>query len=132
MSRHKHTARILAAAASLSILGVFGAAPAMAKDGDVVVRGSCSANSTYKLKLGPRTRSIETEFEVDSNVVGQTWNVSMTDNGSTVFTGSGTTVAPSGSFTVRPRIANQAGTDMVVATATNPATGETCVATASV
>jgi hypothetical protein len=132
MSTRKHTARILAAAAGLSIVSVTGAVPAMAKDGDVIVNGSCSAGSTYKLKLGPRDGGIETEFEVDTNAVGQVWSVRMTDNGARVFKGSATTAAPSGSFTVRPKIANPAGTDNVVATATNPATGERCTATASV
>jgi hypothetical protein len=132
MSNRKRTARILAAAAGLSVVGVFGASPAMAKDGDVIVTGACSAGSTYKLKLGPRDGGIETEFEVDSNVIGQVWSVRMTDNGVRVFKGSATTVAPSGSFTVRPKIANLAGTDRVVATATNPTTGEKCIAAASV
>jgi hypothetical protein len=132
MSNRKHTARILVAVAGLSVVGVFGAAPAMAKDGDVIVTGSCSASSTYKLKLGPRDGQLETEFEVDSNVVGQTWNVKMTDNGKRVFKGTAITIAPSGSFEVGPNIPDVAGTDNVVATATNPATGERCVATASV
>lgn len=132
MSNRKHTARIAAAVVGISIVGIAGAVPAMAKDGDVIVTGSCSAASTYKLKLAPRDGGIETEFEVDSNVNGQVWSVRMTDNGARVFRGSATTAAPSGSFTVRPKIANLAGTDTVVATATNPTTGERCVATASV
>ena len=132
MSNLKHTARVLAAAAGLSVLGGFGASPAMAKAGDVIVTGTCSAGSTYKLKLGPRDGLIETEFEVDSNVVGQTWGVAMTDNGTLVFAGLRTTLAPSGSFTVRPRIRDRVGTDSVVAAAANLATGEVCVARASV
>ena len=132
MSTRKHTARILAATASLSVLGAIGAVPAMAKPGDVVVTGSCSAGSTSKLKLAPRDGLLETEFEVDSNVVGQRWSVSMTDNGTLVFKGARTTQAPSGSFTVHPTIADLVGTDTVVGSAKNPTTGETCVATAAI
>ena len=110
-------------------LGV-GAGPAHAKDGDVIARGQCSAGATWKLKLGPRDGGIETEFEVDSNRNGQTWAVRMTDNGVTVFRGTRTTLAPSGSFTVRKRIADLAGTDNVVATASFD--GQTCRGTASV
>ena len=132
MFTRKHIARLLAATVGVSLLGAIGAAPAMAKDGDVIVTGSCSAGSTYKLKLAPRDGAIETELEVDSNVVGQRWNVRMTDNGTVVFQGARTTQAPSGSFTARPRIADLTGTDTVVGSAKNPTTGETCVATAAV
>ncbi len=129
----KRQSRILAATAgALLLVGAAGVIPAEARDGDVKVAGTCTAGSTWKLKLGPRTRSIETEFEVDSNVVGQQWTVAITDNGVTVFTGARTTVAPSGSFTVDKRIPNVAGADAIVATASNAATGESCVASASV
>ena len=67
--------------------------------------------------------TIEAEFEVDSNKVGQRWTVTLTDNGVQVFTGARTTTAPSGSFSARARIANRAGRDNVVARATNAATG---------
>ncbi len=69
---------------------------------------------------------IEVEFEVDQNVVGQTWQVVITDNGTRVVKTTATTTAPSGSFDVERRTANLAGTDRFVAKATNPATGETC------
>lgn len=65
-------------------------------------------------------------LEVDSNVVGQTWAVRVLDNGTQVVSATATTVAPSGSFTVSRRVANRAGNDRFVATATNARTGETC------
>lgn len=125
--------RLLAATAgALLLVGATTAAPAHAKDGDVKVSGSCSGATDWKLKLGPRSGAIETEFEVDSNRVGQRWTVTITDNGVRVFTGARTTTAPSGSFSVERRIPNRAGRDNVVARATNAATGESCVARASV
>ncbi|MEQ1786962.1 MAG: hypothetical protein ABL966_07910 [Acidimicrobiales bacterium] len=128
----RHSRMLAVTAGALLIVGAASASPAEAKAGDVKVSGSCTGNTDWKLKLGPRTGAIETEFEVDSNRVGQRWSVSITDNGARVFTGTGTTVAPSGSFTVERRIPNRVGRDNIVARATNAATGESCVARASV
>ena len=94
--------------------------------GDVRTSGSCSASTDWKLKAKPDNGRIEVEFEVDSNVSGQTWAVTLTDNGARVFAGTRMTAGPSGSFTVQRRIANRAGADSLVATAMNSATGETC------
>ena len=109
--------------------GVLAAAPAAsASDGDGVRNaGSCSGRSTWELKAKHDDGRIEVEFEVDSNVVGQTWNVRLTDNGVVVLRRQATTRAPSGSFEVETRIGNRAGVDYLKARATNPATGETCV-----
>ena len=74
-------------------------APAHAKDGRVTASGSCGG-PTWKLKAQPDDGRVQIEFEVDSNVVGQTWTVKIADNGSTVFSGTRRTTAPSGSFSV--------------------------------
>jgi hypothetical protein len=132
MPTNRTAIRVLAAAGGTLFAVTLAAGPASAKSGDVIKTGSCSASSDWKLKLGPRDSGIETEFEVDSNVVGQKWSVVITDNGATVLSAKRTTVAPSGSFTVRALLANKAGTDTVVATARNAATGETCRGSASI
>lgn len=122
--------RILLPIAALAVAGLtVTAGPAQASGGgDTAVRksGTCSSASTWKLKAKPDNSLLQIEFEVDSNRVGQTWNVRITDNGTRIFAGTRTTVAPSGSFTVSIRRPNLAGTDTIVARATNPATGETC------
>lgn len=101
--------------------------PASAKGGgDVRAPGSCSAGTSWKLKAKPDDGRIELELEIDSNRVGQTWAVTITDNGARVFAGSRVTAAPSGSFELRLRPANRAGTDSFVAAARNARTGETC------
>jgi hypothetical protein len=105
--------------------------PAYANSSDVIKRGTCSNASTYKLKLSAENSRIETDFEVDSNVVGQTWNVKLSDNGTQFFSGSRVTKAPSGSFEVRKLTRNRAGADNITARATNPATGEVCSASAT-
>jgi hypothetical protein len=101
-------------------------------DGEVRVAGACTAASSSKLKVKHDDGRIEAQFEVDSNRVGQRWNVVMKDNGVIVFSGVRTTLAPSGSFEVERRIPNRAGTDTIVASAKNPTTGESCVARAAI
>jgi hypothetical protein len=120
---------------SIGTLMALTAAPGIANasggGGDVRATGRCSLSSTSKIKLSPDNGRIETEFEVDQNRNGVTWNVSISDNGVLVAKGQATTTAPSGSFEFRRLIPNRAGTDKVTARAKNPATGETCSATAS-
>jgi hypothetical protein len=118
--------------AVVGIVGLLGVAPmAMAKDGDVIKRGSCSGASDWKLKLSPENGRIEVEFEVDSNKVGQTWKVRLTKNGTQIFSGTKMTQAPSGSFTVRKATSNGAGNETIRGRAVNAKTGETCVGSAT-
>ena len=103
--------------------------PALAKDGDVLVRGTCTGKSTSKLKLSEENGRIEVEFEVDQNRNGVAWTVVLTRNGVRVARLTRITKAPSGSFEVRRVVANRAGADVVKATATRR--GETCSARAT-
>ena len=125
--------RVLAASiGGLALLATVGGAPASAKAGDIRVNGTCSSGVTSKIKLGARDGGIETEFEVDSNRNGQRWSVRMRQNGVLVHDGSAVTVAPSGSFTVRKRLANKAGSDRITAVARNATTGQSCTVTATI
>ena len=83
----------------------------------IVKQGNCTGSSTWKLKVKSDDGRIETEFEVDQNRVGKRWRVVLVRNGSSVFRGIRTTVAPSGSFTVRRLLAASAGTTRIVASA---------------
>lgn len=103
------------------------AAPAFANDDDVIREGPCSGASDWKLKASPENGRIEVEFEVDTNINGQNWQVRLSDNGTRIFQGTRTTVGPSGSFEVRVVTANRAGPDNILGNARNPQTGETCV-----
>ena len=125
-----HKVFATAAVGALMALAVPGIASAKGGPG-VTTKGHCSAGSESKLKVKADDGAIETEFEVDSNVVGQTWKVVLHDNGALVAQGKATTAAPSGSFEFRRNLANQSGTDVIKAKATNVTTGETCKATAS-
>ena len=101
-------------------------------DGEVITRGHCSGRSDWKLKAKPDDGGLEVEFEVDSNVNGQNWNVRIKQNGARIFQGVRTTHGPSGSFEIERHPNDQAGTDRFMARATNASTGETCVGRVSI
>ncbi len=118
--------------ASLAALVVLGSAlPVAAKAGDIRTSGDCSARTDWKLKVAARDAGYEVEWSVDQNRNGVAWTYEITDNGTSLRAGVATTIAPSGSFTVKARTANLAGTDTIHATASNAA-GETCAATIAV
>jgi hypothetical protein len=101
-------------------------APALANDGDVIRRGSCSAASDWKLKASPEDGRIEVEGEVDSNKKGQTWTWRLLHNGSVTARGTATTAGASGSFDVERTVVDLKGEDKLVFKARNPASDETC------
>lgn len=105
------------------------AASAMGGKGKIV-RGKCSAASVWKLKAKADDGRLETEFEVDQNKIGRRWRVTISRNGATVFRGTRTTVAPSGSFSVHRLLAAPAS-GRIVATAKALRGGETCRAVLS-
>jgi hypothetical protein len=113
--------------AGLGLLGL--GSPALAKDGDVLVRGTCTGTSASKLKLGSEDGRIEVEFEVDQNRNGVVWTVVLTRDGTRVARLTRVTRAPSGSFSTHRLISNPGGPDVVRATARRP--GETCSARAT-
>jgi hypothetical protein len=120
----KLTVFALAALAAVA----FATSAALASDGDreVIKRGSCSGNATWKLKAKADDGRIETEFEVDQNRVGRKWRVVLKQNGVVRADVIKTTQAPSGSFELRRLLPNKAGGDFIVAKATALATGQTC------
>ena len=120
-----------AAVALIALAALSGPTAVFANDADVIREGNCSGASDWKLKLSPENGRIEVEFEVDQNRNGVTWNVRLKRNGNLFFAGQRTTQAPSGSFEVRRVTNNGAGSDVFVARAINPATGEVCRGTAT-
>ena len=118
MTRSRTTLVTLAAAATLAGggLAVLGSVPAQAKGSDyrVVKTGSCSSYGTWKLKAKADDGRIEVELEIDTNRDGQTFDTTLRRDGALVWSGSRTTRAPSGSFSVERRISNSAGDDVIV------------------
>jgi hypothetical protein len=90
--------------------------------------GACdNGPGTWKIKAKADDGQLEVEFEVDTNHAGQTWRVRLFDNGTRVFAGKRTTHAPSGSFSLEPRIANRSGKDKLTGRARLIGTDRTCV-----
>ncbi len=116
---------VLAGALAVPAVG----SSALAKDGDVIVRATCSAGSTAKLKLSGEAGRIEVEVEVDQNRNGVPWTVVLTRDGARVARVTRLTRAPSGSFTLRRLVANPAGADVIRAVAIRR--GETCTVRAT-
>ena len=77
LTRQAVVVAVLTAALAALALG----SPALAKDGDILVRGSCTGSSTAKLKLSEDDGRIEVEFEVDQNRNGVAWTVVLERNG---------------------------------------------------
>jgi len=124
----RRTAAALSAttAALTGLVLISPAANATGGTPDVRSSGTCTIGATWKLKAKPDDGRLSIEFEVDSNRVGQTWSVRMTDNLNPIFTGTRRTLAPSGSFTVSILRPNLAGTDTIRARAVNTANGAIC------
>jgi hypothetical protein len=116
------TAAIVAVASCLAI----SAAPAQANDRDKIRVGSCTGTTDWKVKVGPDDGRLEVEGQVDSNRAGQTWSWRIVHNGSISASGTRTTLAPSGSFTVRRTVLNRLGTDTITFRAQNTRSGEVC------
>lgn len=119
----------LASTAALTLLALAAAPLAVAKDGDILRRGTCTGASTSKIKLSEEGGRIEVELEVDQNRRGVRWNVVITQAGGRSWRLVRVTRGPSGSFGARIVALNRAGVDTFVGTATRP--GETCRARAS-
>src|SRR5262249_37565755 len=96
----------------------------------VPVKGTCSQQSTSKLKLSREDNGIEVEFQVDQNRNGVPWTVALERNGDAVRSLTATTRGPSGSFEIHRVIAGRLGIDRITAVATR-ASGETCTADSS-
>lgn len=105
-------------------------AVASAGDRDVIREGPCSGRSDWKIKLSPEDGRIEVEFEVDQNVHGRRWRVTLKRNGVRVFRGIRTTQPPSGSFEVRRLVADRAGRETITARARALSGGQLCTARA--
>jgi hypothetical protein len=118
------------AALSGLVLALTAAPLAVAKEGDKLVRGTCTGSSTSKLKLSNEDGRIEVEFEVDQNRNGVRWDVAIFRNRNRIAKLTKVTRPPSGSFEARTQAANGAGQETIRARAAR-ASGEVCTARAT-
>ncbi len=125
--------RRIAATFATAALGLgLTAGPAFAGIGRVESKGSCSAASTYRLRVEPIVAKNITRFQgkVDSGIAGEVWHVVARDNGTVVFERDVVTRL-NGELQRSGKVAGTTG-HTIQFDATNPATGETCSASASV
>jgi hypothetical protein len=111
---------------AVAALAAVSSAPAEGGGARVIKQGSCSGSANWMLKAKVDGGVIETEFEVDQNVVGKKWRVVIRQNGVERFSRIKATKAPSGSFTVHKLLDNKAGKDRIVGKATALSSGQTC------
>lgn len=109
-------------AGSAGLVLALPATPALASGGsddrvEVFSAGQCSGSARWELKAKERDGGVEVEFEVDSNVVGQQWDYTLSGPDGELSSGTRTTTAPSGSFSVEVRTGGSA-MDAFVGTAT--------------
>jgi hypothetical protein len=95
------------------------------------VTGNCTGNATSKLKVKPDNGRLETEVEVDQNLGGVRWSVTIKRHGKTAVKTSRRTKAPSGSFSVERRLADGPGRDRISARAKS-SSGQVCTASLTI
>jgi len=126
----KQALKLLVPLAAIAAAVLVAVPATSAKDGDVLVRGSCTGASTSKLKLSEEDGRIEVEFEVDQNRNGVRWTVVLRRPTTVLVRTTRVTRAPSGSFELRRVVGNRAGPDRIIARATR-SSGEVCRAAAT-
>jgi hypothetical protein len=123
----------LAAAAASAALVVPQAAAKGRRPPPVMTSGPCSdGTSSFTLKSqlddSPFPQTVGAEFEVNSGVIGQTWQVTLTDNGVVFFDAPVDTVGPEGGLNVtHPDQGSFAIAHTIVAQAVNLADGAKCI-----
>ena len=94
--------------------------------------GTCSdRTSTFTLKSmfddTPFPQTVGAEFQVNTGVVGQTWQITLTDNGATFFDAPVQTTGPEGALNVTHPNEGSFNVDhTILAKAVNSANGATC------
>jgi hypothetical protein len=118
---------LLPVALAIGLFGMVTPAQASAKPA-VVVNGTCSKGSLSNLQVQREdngTLSIDFGVDMSAHTSGVSWIVKVMDNRSMVYQGHAVTISD-GSFIFSKAILPKSGTNHVVATARNSATGETC------
>ncbi len=123
---------LTATAGLLAAGGVMSGTPAgAATPTQINVNAKCSKTSWANLQVGREdTGKLSIDFGVDmaAHRAGVVWKATVTDNTSSVFSGTVKTISD-GSFSVTRLVTPSAGPNKVTGKATNLSTGETCTVT---
>lgn len=138
MRSHKLVS-IFASLAAAALCAVYAAPQAAAKGRrlgpPVMTAGTCSdGTSTFTLKSqfddDPFPQTVGAEFEINSGVIGQTWQVTLTDNDANFFDQPVDTIGPEGGLNVtHPDQGSFAIAHTIVATGVNVVTHAVCTGT---
>jgi hypothetical protein len=115
----------LVAAALLTVPGT-----ASAGDPEVRGEGPCSGRSEWEMRVRDEGSVLRVRWRVDSQIPGQTWEMTLSRNGQQIAAANRVTNAD-GEATINRRLADAPGADEFSGTARNPATGETCAGSAT-
>ncbi len=114
--------RLLIICAVLAVTVAATAVPGLATEER---RGSCSGGpGHWELRVSRDDAQLRIRFEIDDVPSGQSWQIFISDNGRSVF--SGTRTSNDGHVRVRVRTRNRAGTDRIKASGVNTKAGTTC------
>lgn len=117
-------------ALSIATVGVTGA---QAGNDEVRVEGPCSDGSEWEFRLIPRDyNTLRVRWRVDSRIPGQSWQMSIARNGTTLASATRVTNSDGEAELRLNAVQNLAGTDNFTGSAANAATGETCNGAASI
>jgi hypothetical protein len=132
-------ARLISSAMAIGLMAGFGilvSTAALARGrrlGDPVnTDGTCSdGTSTFTLKSQfddtPFAQTVGAEFQVDTGIIGQTWQVTLSNNGAVFFDAPVQTVAPEGALNVtHPDQGAFSVAHTILASAVNQDGGATC------
>jgi len=117
---------ISATMVAVAAVGLLSTTPAVADTRMAFARGSCTAESHWRLVLIERDHRIGVGFKVVQGVVGNIWRVKIAQNRHMIFRALQATHGEDGSFAVRSWTRNTRGWDFFRARARNLATGEVC------
>lgn len=121
----------LVTSSSLVLFFTFITTLSMAKGGDTIKRGQCSAGIETKLKVSPENGQIEVEYELEDAVPGSRWRVTITKNGRAILRKTQRASA-AGYVEVRQVTRNLAGNETIRATAKRVGAAGACTLSLSV
>jgi hypothetical protein len=119
------------AAGALATGAIWAASAAGAAPTRSLTPGQCTGRATVTMQLQRSDPGkLEAGFEVNHAKPGSVWQVRLTHNGTTYFSGQ-RSAGRDGSFSIDRVLPNRAGTDQFRGRATNLSSGQVCTVTAS-
>jgi hypothetical protein len=133
MTKHRILSLLIPATIGLASLGATAPAHAAPLAAQVNVAGHCTGTSRSVLQANREdngTLSVDFSIDMARHRAGVAWKLTLADNGTTFASGTKRT-GPDGSLDFNRSVNPKPGANTISAKGTNPTTGETCTATAT-